>query len=195
MSFALSAGGVDCGLLTVALCAIVATGCAAKKPAPTAAPPPPPAEGKTNYSYIFDPGNPGLRLPEDVQFSRPFPRGTKTLRAYPENALAAHDGPHSEVVRFIIDTDGNVDKIVDSPMGVSDGGPFATDYRRAVEKALRTWRYMPGVVQHVKLGEDSDVDGKPDYTVVTSSEVVPVYYDIRFTFEIVEGKGVVRTAP
>ena len=39
--------------------------------------------------------------------------------------------------------------------------------------------------------QDLDADGKPDYRIVTLSEVVSVYYDIRFTFEIVDGKRVV----
>lgn len=178
------------------LAALLATGCAAKKPAPALAPPAAPLpEGTTRYSYIFDPGNPALALPEGVQFRRPLPQDTRTLPKYPENALAANDSPHREVVRFIIDTHGNVGEIVDSPMERSDGGPFAADYRRAVEEALRTWRYEPGVFQHVKPGEDKDGDGKPDYKIMTSSEMVPVYYDVRFTFEIVDGKGVVKQTP
>ena len=175
------------GALVVAL-----AGCAPKKPVSTLTPPPSPLpEGKSRYSYIFDPGNPALGLPEDVQFRRPLPKETKTLPNYPGNALAARDGPHREVVRFVIDTHGNVDRVVDSPMESSDGGPFAADYRRAVEAALRTWRFEPGVFQHVKPGEDKDGDGKPDYKIMTSWDLVPVYYDVRFTFEIVDGKGVV----
>jgi hypothetical protein len=178
-----------------ALVALLVMGCAAKKSVAQTGPPPPSAEGKTSYSYIFDPGNPALGLPEDVQFRRPFPQDTNTLPKYPENALAVRDGPHLEVVRFIIDTHGNVERILDSPLESSDGGPFAADYRRAVEEALKSWRYEPGVLQHVEPGEDKDGDGKPDYKVMTSSEVVAVYYDVRFTFEIVNGKGVVKEAP
>jgi hypothetical protein len=192
-SFELSGGNVKQGPAAIVLAVLLATSCVAKKPvtAPLA-PPPTPPEGKTKYSYIFDPGNPALGLPEDVQFRRPFPKETKTLPVYPENALAARDGPHREVVRFIIDPNGNVGEIVDSPMESSDGGPFATEYRRAVEAALRMWRYEPGVLQHVKDGEDKDGDGKPDYKVMTSWEMVPVYYDVRFTFEIVDGEGRVK---
>ena len=95
----------------------------------------------------------------------------------------------------MIDTHGTVSQVGDSPMGQSDGGPFAEDYRRAVDDAVRTWRYQPGVLQHVVPGHDLDADGKPDYKVVTSWDVVAVYYDIRFTFEIVDGKGVVKTTP
>jgi len=118
-----------------------------------------------------------------------------TLPKYPERALAAHDAPHREIVRIVIDTRGIVSQVSDSPMGQSDGGPFAQDYRRAVDDAVRTWRYQPGVLQHVVPGNDLDADGKPDYKVVTSSDVVAVYYDIAFTFEIVDGKGVVKANP
>ncbi len=175
--------------------ALLVTGCAHKKPVATTAPAPASPEGKTTFSYIFDPSNPALGLPEDVQFSRPRPTESTTLPKYPERALAAHDGLHREIVRIVIDTHGIVSEVGDSPMGQSDGGPFAADYRRAVDDAVRTWRYQPGVLQHVVPGNDLDGDAKPDYKVVTSQDLVAVYYDIRFTFEIVDGKGVVKTTP
>lgn len=174
--------------------ALLLSGCAAKKPPHATAPPTaprPPAEGKTRYSYIFDPANPALGLPADVQFLRPMARETKTLPVYPAAALAAHDTPHREVVRIVIDDHGSVGQVSDSPMERSDDGPFAADYRRAVDSAVRTWHFQPGVLQHVRDGEDKDGDGKADYKVMTSWEHVAVYYDIRFTFEIVDGKGIV----
>ena len=184
-----------CRFFVPVLVALLSIGCVPKKPIAPIGPPPPSPEGKTRFNYIFDPGNPALGLPEDVQFRRPMPKEAKTLPRYPENALAARDSPHREVVRFIIDTHGLVERIVDSPMEPSDGGPFAADYRRAVEEALRTWRFEPGVFQHVKNGDDKDGDGKADYKIMTSWERVPVYYDVRFTFEILDGKGVVKTTP
>jgi hypothetical protein len=181
--------------LALAAAIAAATGCVPKRAAATPAPPAPLPEGKSSYSYIFDPANPALGLPEDVQFVRPLAVETKTLPKYPESALAAHDGVHREIVRIVIDVMGEVGQVVDSPMGRSDGGPFAADYRRTVEAAVRTWRFQPGLFRHVKDGEDKDGDGKPDYKIMTSQERVAVYYDIRFTFEIVDGKGVVKTAP
>lgn len=181
--------------LVLGVLAIASTACAPKKPAATLPPPPPAPEGKTSYKYIFDPANPALGLPEDVQFARPYPLETKTLPRYPEAALAAHDGPHHEIVRIVIDTKGNVGQVLDSPVGRSDGGPFAADYHLAVDDAVRSWRYEPGALQHVVPGHDLDADGKPDYKVVTSRELVAVYYDIRFTFEIVNGEGVVNEGP
>jgi hypothetical protein len=170
---------------------LTADACVPKKHAASIAPVPPPPEGSASYSYIFDPANPALELSDDVQFVRPIAIETVTLPKYPENALAAHDGPHREVVRIVIDVDGRVGQILDSPMERSDGGPFAADYRRSVETAVRMWRYEPGILRHVKAGADTDGDGKPDYKVMTSQDRIAVYYDIRFTFTIVDGKGVV----
>jgi len=177
------------------LVALLSTSCAPKIPVAPIEPPPPSLEGKAIYKYIFDPANPALGLPEDVQFHQPWPVETATLPKYPERALAVHDGPHREIVRIVVDTHGNVGQVLDSPMGRSDGGPFAADYRRAVDEAVRTWRYQPGVLRHVADGADKDGDGKPDYKIMTSSDPIAVYYDLRFTFEIVDGKGVVKTSP
>jgi hypothetical protein len=174
------------------LAALLSTGCAAKKTSPVVKPIASSTEGKSSYSYIFDPQNPALSLPADVKFNRPIPRSTKTLPVYPDAALAANDGTHREIVRIVIDTHGNVGQVLDSPVGTSDGGPFAADYRRAVDTAVRTWRFEPGWIGHFGPGPDNDGDGKPDYKVMTTSEQIAVYYDVRFTFEIVNGKGTVR---
>jgi hypothetical protein len=189
MRLSTSAGAVLALVVTLAACA-------AKRPVKTAPPlPPPSTEGKTSYNYIFDPANSALALPEDVKFLRPQPVETKRLPTYPERALAAGDGPHREIVRIVIDVHGTVGQVLDSPLGRSDDGPFAADYRQAVDDAVKSWRYEPGVLEHVRDGEDKDLDGKPDYRVLTSLDRVAVYYDIRFTFEIVDGKGVVKPTP
>jgi hypothetical protein len=173
--------------------AILAAACTAKQPpAPTPKPQPPAREGSSKYSFIFDPANPALNLPEDVKFMRPSARGSLAFPVYPADALGAGDGPHCEIVRIVIDDHGSVTKVDDSPLGASDGGPYATEFRTSVEQAVRTWQFLPGALQKVAPGNDLDGDGKPDYTVTTSTEIVSVYYDVKFTFEIVDGKGVVR---
>lgn len=177
-------------LATLVLC----VSCAAKKPAAPVAPQPPPSPspaGTATYSFVFDPANPALGLAEDVKFNRPLPRETLKLPDYPGDALAAGDGPHRELVRIIIDRQGHVTEVGDSPLGTSDGGLHAASFRAAVDSAVRTWSFAPGALLHVEPGNDLDGDGKPDYTVAKSIDIVPVYYDVRFTFQIVDGKGVV----
>jgi hypothetical protein len=105
--------------------------------------------------------------------------------------LLAHDGPHAEIVRIVIDEQGAVSNVTDSPLGQSEPSPYSGDYREAVRLAVSAWRYAPGQLQHVADGPDRDHDGKPDYKQMTSSEVVAVYYDIKFIFNIVDGRGVV----
>jgi hypothetical protein len=180
-------------IVLIGTIAILAVACAKRKP-PVVTPPPATtqAEGTSKFSYVFDPSNPALGLPEDVKFNRPMPMAKLKLPSYPADALAAGDGPHLEFVRFTIDEHGDVSKIDDSPLGASDGGPHAAAFRQAVDEAVRTWKYQPGALRTVEPGHDLDGDGKPDYTVTTSTRIVSVYYDVKFTFEIVEGKGVVR---
>ena len=161
---------------------VLVAGCAARKP----------ASGTSSYAFVFDPANPALGLAADVKFDRPRPVDTKALPVYPERALAARFGPHHEIVRIVIDTHGNVAEVGDSPLGRSDDDAYAGDFRRAVDAAVRRWKFMPGVLRHVAPGHDLDGNGRPDYTVTTSYDLVPVYYDVKFTFEIVEGNGLVR---
>jgi hypothetical protein len=172
---------------------VLVAGCAARKPAP--APPSPAAtaaSGTSSYAFVFDPANPALGLAADVKFDRPRPVDTKALPVYPERALAERFGSHHEIVRIVIDTHGNVTEVGDSPLGRSDDDAYAEDFRRAVDAAVRTWKFMPGVLRHVAPGHDLDGDGRPDYTITTSYELVPVYYDVKFTFEIAGGKALVR---
>jgi len=180
-------------LLSIAGLIVVLAACAPRKPpAPPPSPPaPPPPTGKTSYQWVFDPASPANALPADVKFFRPIPVDQRTLPEYPAEALAAHDGPHREVVRIIVDRAGLVSKVGDSPLGASDRGEHAAAFRTAVDAAVHQWRFKPGVLYKTVPGNDVDGDGKPDYDVTTSTEIVPVYYDVKFTFEIVDGRGVV----
>jgi hypothetical protein len=169
---------------------VLAAGCSASHRAATTPEALPPV-GESKATYIFDPANPALHLEPDVQFDRPRPDGRNALPAYPERALLERAGAHREVVRIVIDTTGSVSEVLDSPVEASEGGPYAVDFRQAVEAAVRSWRFQPGHLRNVVPGNDLDGDGVADYKVTTSIRRVAVYYDVRFTFEIVEGRGVV----
>ena len=100
------------------------------------------------------------------------------------------------VVRIVIDTEGRVSSVADSQLAPSTAGVFAADFREAVETAVRRWRFLPGHIDQLENGDDVDDDGKADYVRIVQRDLVPVFYDVRFDFEIVDGRGRVNsTAP
>jgi hypothetical protein len=56
---------------------------------------------------------------------------------------------------------------------------------------VREWRFAPAGFMAFEPGEDYDGDGTPDFKRVKVQTPLAVYVDLRFDFDIVEGKGVV----
>lgn len=178
---------------------IVVAACASAKPvapppAPSAPPPAParPApEGRVGVSVVADaPSSP----PEDTgtDFRPPVARGTLALPVYPVDALAA-GATGQFVVRVLIDTEGKVSRIEDSPREPASTGPFAAAFRASVDAAVRTWSFIPGEIQYLRPGKDLDGNGEVDYQIVDSSAATPFQYDFRFEFSIVDGTPTVGT--
>jgi hypothetical protein len=165
----------------------------ARRP-PVVRPSPPSPVGQAAYEFIVDPSTISFRLTAGESFEQPHPYGELKPPSYPERPLAARFGAAATVVRIVIDERGDVAQVLDCPFMVSSPGPFAVDFRSAVEQAVRAWHFSPGAIQHKRDGPDLDGDGTPDYRVVESSRIVPVYYDVRFEFAIVDGQGVSRLA-
>jgi hypothetical protein len=44
------------------------------------------------------------------------------------------------------------------------------------------------------LRPDSDGDGKPDYRIMTAQTTLKTFFDLSFTFEVIDGQPVVRAA-
>jgi hypothetical protein len=143
---------------------------------------------------VPDPDSGARRLPPNLELSAPSPDGPNDPPAYPAAPLAAQAPPASVGVRIVIGTRGHVVEVGESPVVRSTPGPFAADFRAAAEAAVRAWRFRPARLRRLEPGDDYDGDGKPDFTRVVGSEAVPSYVDVRFDFEIVAGKGVVRRA-
>jgi hypothetical protein len=119
-------------------------------------------------------------------------------------------GPVVVVLRFIVGKDGAVREVKDSPLhdpgGPGDpggarhaggssgpGGRIADPvFREAAVDAVLGWIFVPAAIRTLKPGADLDHDSKPDYTVLVDSERMPVYLDVRFTFEIIDGEARVR---
>ena len=185
---------------------VLVAGCAAcasvrdPAPLPQAEAPAPgePAQGKVEVRFVPDPARIAPALRDDQDFLPPSPIVTH-LPKYP----AGHEragGPVIVTLRFVVGETGAVRDVRDSPLG--DSAPAAGEeaasgtadpaFRAAAIDAVEGWLFVPAAIRTIQPGADLDHDSQPDYTVLVDSERVPVYLDVRFTFEVVAGKGHVR---
>ena len=182
---------------------LVAGGCASSpRPAPAAVTPtpilpaaPPPRLGQSAYRFLPDPS---AKMPEwaadEGDFQKPIPvSGRQPLPEYPEQALENGVGDAWVTVRILIGLDGTLTAVTDSPLEASYAGPHALAFRQSVERAMRRWRFEPGYFAKGGASIDADGDGTPDAAMVDSWTRVPVYYDVRFDFRIVDGSGQVTS--
>jgi hypothetical protein len=181
----------------LALCvaaAAVAAGCAHRR-APAAAAPPttvvPAAneaadyrEGAVAVEFLADPDSPKPHLDADQEFTPAEPRSTP-LPEYPPAALAG-GGPSAVVaVRLVLDG-GAVRDVKDSPKLVRYKGPFASEFREAVEAAVRRWMFTSARIDTLGPARP-DMPQRP----LMATRYVPTFLDFAFRFSVVDGKGVV----
>jgi hypothetical protein len=168
------------------LASLVVPGCAVKS---VTSPP----DWRVDYELLPDPNASTPALQGRQVFMAPVALEAP-LPEYPPAALANDAPPVTVVVRVIVSDAGAVREVLDSPLddpARSDpGDPFRTE----VERAVRAWRFRPAIIRTMKEGEDLNKDGKSDYDVVIQEAPVATYLDLRFTFEVVDGRGRVRTA-
>ena len=129
---------------------------------------------------------------KDGEVVPPRPVGALETPEYPESPLKAKYGAAVVAVRVYLDEKGRVTGIEDAPNSPSTGGRFAADFRASVEDAIHRWVFQPAEYRQYADGKDINGDGKPDYVIVISAKPIPVYFDVRFDFSIVKGRGQVR---
>jgi hypothetical protein len=156
---------------------------------PETAPPAPssgsPREGSVAVEFLADPVSHDERLDETHEFV-PASLLLMPTPDYPPAALAG-GGPSALVgARLSINAAGVVEDVIDSPRMAAYSGPYAAEFRQAVDVAVRRWRFTSARIQ--TLGPASpDSPERP----VAATRRVPTYLDFAFRFSVVEGKGVV----
>ena len=110
------------------------------------------------------------------------------LPDYPAYALRAGCRDGIVPVRVTIGTDGNVAAQQDVP-----GRPLPSDechmaFRAAVQGAVKDWRFAPAFRQKPVRGPD------PRAPIMRwEQSPITIYIDFESSFQVVHGKGVVRT--
>ena len=145
---------------------------------------------KIEVQFVPDPARIAPHLEEDQDFMSPHPIVTHLPQFPPGHTDITQ--PVVVVLRFIVGETGAVRDVEDSPLRDPAAPAGDPAFRQAAEDAVLGWLFVPAAIRTVKPGADLDHDSQPDYTVLVDSQRIPVYLDVRFTFEIIEGEGRVR---
>jgi len=175
-------------LLLVALL-LPGAGCASTPDRKAAAPDDTSSLAQISAEYLVDPSRVSPRLREGQDFVAPHPIVTPLPR-FPADHQDLRR-PVVLVLRLVVDADGAVRQVQDSPLALP-AAQDAPDFRAAAVDAVLSWIFVPAAIRTIQPGEDLDHDSKPDYTILVDSNRIPVYLDVRFTFEIIDGQARVR---
>ena len=97
---------------------------------------------------------------------------------YPPSALAQHAGAAMVGVRLTLDLEGRVASVAPSLAVLSSPGPFAAEFREAVETVVRQWCFRPAEIRHLEMVADP---GGP-YLHLASREPIEWMLDVQFRF-------------
>jgi hypothetical protein len=57
----------------------------------------------------------------------------------------------------------------------------------------KNWRCEPPHIRKFRPGPDNDHDGKPDYRIMVAQSTLKTFFDVSFSFEVVNGEPVVKS--
>lgn len=154
----------------------------------------PSKEGVVGYKVIVDPALPQPKLTVNDEFVAPEPDAGNRLPEYPADLVPLNLQPYSVGIRIVLDDLGNVAQALASPVVPSTQGPYKARFESTVRSAAIAWKFSPAAIRYFKDGPDSDGDGLSDYKIMNQERIVKVAYDLLFTFEVKNGRGIVRSA-
>jgi hypothetical protein len=109
----------------------------------------------------------------EAQLQEPAP-----MPVYPAKALKAKARLSTIGVHITVDVNGHVSDIRSSMLVFNTPGPFADDFRDAVEAAVRQWRFKPAQSDEYEIVHE----GTATYNRMKRSEKVETEFDLSFTF-------------
>ncbi len=124
-----------------------------------------------------------------VERTRPAAVEELAMPTVPPELVAAAPVRATVAVRITVDSDGRVSRVRPSPAAPSHAGPWLDLLLDSVRQAASKWEFVPARERSLSDGPDRDHDGRPDWQNVVSSRAIAVYFDARFTFEVLNGSG------
>ena len=109
--------------------------------------------------------------------------------AYPAEALAQACQDMTLVARGIIDAEGMVGEVRDSPFLRTPDTACAAFFRKATEQTVLRWQFSPAFKRVLLELATDGPHGQPKWDI----QAIPWCADFTFEFRIVGGKGTVVT--
>lgn len=142
--------------------------------------------GRSSFAFVAPPVAPPpestgelVQLSDRSQWYEANLMEPHAMPVYPARALQAKAGRNIVGVHIIVDVTGHVREIRMSMLVFSTPGPFAEDFRDAVELAVRQWRFTPARAVYYEIVHDGDAT----YNRTTRTENVETEFDLAFTFQ------------
>lgn len=124
-----------------------------------------------------------------IERTRPVATEELAMPPVPQELVAAAPVHATIAVRITVGSDGRVSGVRPSPAAASQAGPWFDLLLDSIRKVASRWRFRPARERTLSDGPDRDHDGRPDWQNVVTDRTIAVYFDARFTFEVVNGSG------
>jgi hypothetical protein len=151
-----------------------------------------PASGAVAAKLVPDPNSPELKLGPGEEYVAPQLSTSNRPPKYPADLLPLDLPRHSASVRVTFDENGRPIDVIASPIGEITHDQYESAFMAAVEEAVRRWHCYPARIRKFRDGPDNDGDGKPDYRILSAQRILKTFFDVTFTFEVVDGHPVVK---
>lgn len=152
-----------------------------------------PSSGNVSAKLVPDPSSKQVELGPGEEYVKPELYRSNPRPEYPRDLIPLHLAPHVVGLRVTFDERGNAIEIVQSPVVESTASDYAPRFEAVAREALQAWRCHPAQIRKFRDGPDSDGDGKADYRILAASRRLKAFFDLSFSFEVVNGQPVVRS--
>ena len=171
---------------TVFLLMLAATACSHTIPAITVVPV---KNSAVALNLLPDPNASQAHPAPGEEFSPPQLYRENPLPVYPAGLLPLNLGRRYVVLRVLFDESGLVGDILNSPIARSTQDIYTPSFEEAAREAVLQWRCSPPQIR--KFRQEHLEDGT-SYSVLVRETRFKTFFDIQFSFEVVEGKPVVK---
>jgi hypothetical protein len=150
------------------------------------------SSGAVSATLISDPNAPSVNLGPGEEFVPAQLAHWNRPPWYPSELVSLNLKPHKVVLRITFDEKGRICDMAESPLERSTATEHRARFEEAARFAVAEWECHPPQIRKFRPGPDSDGDGKADYRIMTDRRLFKTFFDVAFTFEVVNGQPVVR---